>query len=557
MKKKKNLVEYDLFADFENLDSDNVVAGAVTQAATSAAIPAKIEDFGEKIGGARKDLYGAYYDLLESAATKELETLPLSKSFPTLNYRKLLEKGIERWKIDAVRALRDIVPRKPSRRSWLVREWAEEARSLRDIAISVLENRWTQSEFLDELEKIAASENEYTFGMEPNEKVIQKIKDHILMYEVLGHEYDLSALKFDRLCSYEHGQGADDTIALRERKKPGFYCQLLCTGETKEEALERYKMQDRHQEKSPRDKANLFRVYHWQNSNYYFIGCKVGTECLELKAPFADFDAAADYRDSHLTELEELFNKYREIPYEREAENAPRTGKLRRTGNVTPEEFQSTFGFRGVEFGEWVENKKRQESLNNAYDALTDLAEALNLPPRALSLDGTLGLAFGARGRGGKNAPLAHYEHEKVVINLTKKNGAGSLGHEWFHSLDNYFGRKETRTASAMITGNINRIFQRNVSSEIFEALKLIRNVLNNSKLLARCRKLDKRRNTAYWTLPEEMAARSFEVYLKEKLQASGIQNDYLVNYRSEDSWKQATELKSRAWTQLKAKSAG
>ena len=98
-----------------------------------------------------------------------------------------------------------------------------------------------------------------------------------------------------------------------------------------------------------------------------------------------------------------------------------------------------------------------------------DLAEVLNLPSRALSLNGTLGLAFGSRGKGGKNAPLAHYEHEKVLINLTKKNGAGSLGHEWFHSLDNYFGRQETGTA-AMITGNINGSAPRHVSAEIMAA---------------------------------------------------------------------------------------
>ena len=53
------------------------------------------------------------------------------------------------------------------------------------------------------------------------------------------------------------------------------------------------------------------------------------------------------------------------------------------------------------------------------------------MPPRALSLNVSLGLAFGARGRGWKNAPLAHYEPVKVVVNLTKNKGAGSLAHEW------------------------------------------------------------------------------------------------------------------------------
>ena len=38
------------------------------------------------------------------------------------------------------------------------------------------------------------------------------------------------------------------------------------------------------------------------------------------------------------------------------------------------------------------------------------------------------------------------------------------------------------------------------------------------------------------------MAARSFESYLKSKLEEKGIQNDYLVNYRTDESWKKASE---------------
>ena len=66
MSKKKTTVEYDLFADFGAVDAENIVAGAVIKAAEDARNqePTKksqrIEDFGEKIGGARKDLYAAY-----------------------------------------------------------------------------------------------------------------------------------------------------------------------------------------------------------------------------------------------------------------------------------------------------------------------------------------------------------------------------------------------------------------------------------------------------------------------------------------------------------------
>lgn len=48
-----------------------------------------------------------------------------------------------------------------------------------------------------------------------------------------------------------------------------------------------------------------------------------------------------------------------------------------------------------------------------------------------------LAIAFGARGKG---KALAHYEPARVVINLTKMKGAGSLAHEWGHAFDDFLG---------------------------------------------------------------------------------------------------------------------
>lgn len=110
----------------------------------------------------------------------------------------------------------------------------------------------------------------------------------------------------------------------------------------------------------------------------------------------------------------------------------------RRKGDVTAEQFIKDFGFRGAEFGNWMTNDDRQVSINYAYDAFMDLAEILGLPPKALSLNGELALAFGARGQ---SKAKAHYEPSKVVINLTKMKGAGALAHEWAHAMDDYFGR--------------------------------------------------------------------------------------------------------------------
>lgn len=99
---------------------------------------------------------------------------------------------------------------------------------------------------------------------------------------------------------------------------------------------------------------------------------------------------------------------------------------------------QNAFGYKEVEWGEWASQEERQKVANLAYDALHDLARALNIDPKAVSLNGSNSIAFGSRGRGGRAS--AHYEPDRLVINMTKLKGAGSLGHEWWHALDHYLG---------------------------------------------------------------------------------------------------------------------
>lgn len=106
--------------------------------------------------------------------------------------------------------------------------------------------------------------------------------------------------------------------------------------------------------------------------------------------------------------------------------------------DVSPQTFIDVFGFRGVEFGEWLPDDERQLVLNFGYDAFIDLAEVIGFTPGQLSLGGELAIAFGARGKGGAHA--AHYEAGRRVVNLTRLSGAGSLAHEWGHALDHVLG---------------------------------------------------------------------------------------------------------------------
>ncbi|EHK8055178.1 hypothetical protein KCR63_004638, partial [Salmonella enterica subsp. enterica serovar Kentucky] len=214
--------------------------------------------------------------------------------------------------------------------------------------------------------------------------------------------------------------------------------------------------------------------------------------------------------------------------------------------NVTPEKFSDAFGFRGVQFGNYVEGPRRQSDLNRAYDSLMDMADVLKVPPKALSLNGRLGLAFGARGKGGKNAAAAHYEPDQVAINLTKGNGAGSLAHEWFHALDNYFGQHDVARDGDVASGDRfmtardtrGSLYQPEaypVREEVYDAFMGVVKAVNNSGMRRRSLLLDEVRSKPYWSTDIEMAARAFERYVQDKAKAAGVENDYLVNIRKAD----------------------
>lgn len=105
--------------------------------------------------------------------------------------------------------------------------------------------------------------------------------------------------------------------------------------------------------------------------------------------------------------------------------------------NMTGEDLIEVFGFRGVEHGNWMTQDERQQAINLSYDSFMAISEAFGIPPKGISIDGTLSIGFGSRGHGRANA---HYEPGRKVINLTKPRGAGSLAHEWSHALDHYLG---------------------------------------------------------------------------------------------------------------------
>lgn len=218
--------------------------------------------------------------------------------------------------------------------------------------------------------------------------------------------------------------------------------------------------------------------------------------------------------------------------------------------DVSAEDFRQKFGFRGVEFGNWVTGGERQTHVNLAYDSLMDFAEVLGIPPKAVSLGGRLGLAFGSRGRG---RHAAHFEPTNDVINLTRTSGDGSVAHEWGHAFD-YLLRKLPKSKGLLNSVNVTLNSKYDIDKAISKLDSFLRGNLTytNSRKAGRienARKflkyhadnpshtrfklaglaLDKGRGD-YWGKSEELWARSFESWVFDELEKDGHSSPYLVN---------------------------
>ena len=206
-------------------------------------------------------------------------------------------------------------------------------------------------------------------------------------------------------------------------------------------------------------------------------------------------------------------------------EDIHREGEDYREGiSVTPEIWQNTFQFRGIEFGNWMNQRDRQFSLDYAYDALKDLGEVLQIEDRDLSFDGKMALAFGSRGRCGA---AAHFEPMRQVINLTKMHGAGSTAHEWCHSLDYFLAREFGISDSALASESKELSKLPSCFNKLVYSLKKDASG-NETDFLKGSSRWDehfKKDGFGYWSSDCEMLARAFACYTKDTL---GCKSDYL-----------------------------
>ncbi|HGG6554852.1 TPA: LPD38 domain-containing protein [Salmonella enterica subsp. diarizonae serovar 61:i:z] len=502
----------------------------------------KIDDFGEVIHGAAKHRRAALSEELNSEITAEdYKTQPLSKLFPKPDYEKMAAEGTDNKMLAMLALLRNMIPAKP-RVSHRLNRWAKQVEEVRDTAGQLLDGSLPAEKFVDRIRQEKGSHyREMVNTWEMLHRLSPAQIEQAAGYRVKTHAWSMfrgeqhNPPKVVHSLENEKGRSVLDSEDLNDlnKKAKAFFDQQSVSS------------------KSSGDTKTKLDIYQNRRTGEVFIA--YGKNKTSLQGGFKTVAEAREYAKNNRAGLLEKLKSLREQSREeqRNASNRERSGPDRREGDVTPEKFSDAFGFRGVQFGNYVEGPRRQSDLNRAYDSLIDMADVLKVPAKALSLNGRLGLAFGARGKGGKNAAAAHYEPGQMAINLTKGNGAGSLAHEWFHALDNYFGQHDVAKEGDVgpggeyMTERQRKVKQWNgkeyasvehpVRQEVYDAFKGVMKAVNKSGMGDRALRLDEVRSKPYWSTDIEMAARAFERYVQDKAKAAGVENDFLVNIRKAD----------------------
>lgn len=253
---------------------------------------------------------------------------------------------------------------------------------------------------------------------------------------------------------------------------------------------------------------------------------------------------------------------------------------IKRTGGLLIEDADEQvvikkLHFKSLTLGNYVKDTEAKEHIRHFVAAIIDLCEVLDIN---LSINENLAIGFGAFGRGGK--AMATYYPTRQLINLTKRNGDGSVAHEWGHFFDHFlngfsmskkplrteeylnsiteaFGssRKYLTSANRFLAENyfkslLDDILRKKISDTPFHQsiaglITMLRfgyyhldDVLisytspqneekkptdsflyHNSKLQG-----------SYWKDIAELFARSFECYVFDKLTEKGRVNNYLVS---------------------------
>lgn len=383
--------------------------------------PAQHGDFGEKIGGAKKDLWrqrGLLSDDLNEMNSREAEKhVRKDNVWKKPDYQAMIDGGVPFDVVYFIKKARDSLNASPQyyrtddtpeKRLARQKQYIETVREVQ----AVMEDVRTRADAMRAYDR-ALVDTGYIERIDggisgPRYAATEKGQENPVITNKLHHTLHIRS---DSMFEYDFTKKAQQEQfgVPKEEKVPKGYEVLYHDG-----------------------KNSWSQNDDWLPGTWYVAKAR-----RILKTNFDSREAALQWVQE-LTRQRGDDRKKRFVPPQ--LEHIRRDGPdYRRGRDATGQDYLDTFGFKGGEFGNWMTQSDRRASLDMGFDALKDLADALHISDKDISYQGALSIAFGSRGSG--NA-VAHYEPLRQVINLTKMRGAGSLAHEWWHGLDDYLGQR-------------------------------------------------------------------------------------------------------------------
>lgn len=418
-----------------------------------------IEDFGKKIGGARKDLWAGrglrIEDIGDFNVAERSKYITKNNAWPKPDYEKMIdEEGYSRDALYFIKAVRDALPTAPIIN---YTDSADDIKRKQDVYLDFI------SEFKEELLKIKTSQDIEELGIQYLEdKGYVTRQNRYSSYTMTSTGEAFINNKFFKAIQMNAAQ------AQREATKKGFLVDNL--GAIKE----RFSIIE--------VDGSLSNENAWWNKNgtaikrdryggadyFYPVNETVGEyiKGMNLELYRGNFlivrdnyilGITHDYLEAQQFVEQQAKSIFDKTEADKAAAKASKSNSNRKKGLVPPilahidrkgpkmrnrnivgEDFLKEFNIKGGEFGNWLNEAERQTNMNMAYDSLKDMAKALNINDADIAMGNRLSIAFGSRGIKGA---AAHYEPLREVINLTKMKGAGSLAHELFHAMDDMSGK--------------------------------------------------------------------------------------------------------------------
>lgn len=404
----------------------------------------EIQDFGEKIGGAKKDLWKerglSIDDLSYMNDTERTQLIKKDNIWKKPNYQEMVESGLPVRVAYFIKTIRDATPTKPiillrnSDIELKQKEYIDFVSKLRDYVMNLKQ----EDEILTFYEKFLSNyiiRDNSSYYVRVSPEVSSAVDNKLLQASQISNFYNIDKeIRKKQFCYTDDEKvlsNFDIFVYDNDNVKLTIDYNNRTVIEVKEGLGKRFIY----------PKENFADISTWKENTLFIMDL---TTRNIIKNNLENIDAAEKYiLENYKQQSNEKTNnsknrKKKFIP--EQLKNITRDGAdYRNNRNITGEDMLKTFQFKGGEFGNWLNENDRQQSLNYGYDALLDLSKALSISPTDISLDGKLSIAFGSRGSGDA---LAHYEPTREVINLTKMKGAGSLAHEWGHALDDIIGKK-------------------------------------------------------------------------------------------------------------------